>query len=353
MYARDIWQRSKSSLKEKPDVHTRLMKNYKEVPQAWFLGILGVMILVSIVACEVYNEQLQLRWWGVLLACGLAFFFTLPIGVITAVTNQTPGLNIITEYMIGYIYPGRPVANVCFKTYGYISMTHAVSFLADFKLGHYMKIPPRAMFHAQLLGTVIAAVLNLGTAWWLLTSVPDICQQDLLPANSPWTCPGDTIFYDASVIWGLIGPKRMFGSLGLYNAVNWFFLFGALAPVPFWVLHKIFPDKKWITYIYTPVLIGATGMMPPATAVNYTSWFLIGYIFNHLVFKYRKGWWQRYNYILSAALDAGLAFMGVLLYFVLQLEDKNMSWWGENLDNCPLAACPTAPGVTRNGCPVF
>lgn len=30
-------------------------------------------------------------------------------------------------------------------------MTHAVSFLADFKLGHYMKIPPRAMFHAQVL----------------------------------------------------------------------------------------------------------------------------------------------------------------------------------------------------------
>jgi hypothetical protein len=64
------------------------MKNYKEVPQVWFLGILGVMILISIVACEVYNEQLQLRWWGVLLACGVAFFFTLPIGVITALTNQ-------------------------------------------------------------------------------------------------------------------------------------------------------------------------------------------------------------------------------------------------------------------------
>ena len=63
---------------------------------------------------------------------------------------QTPGLNIITEYMMGYIYPGRPIANVCFKTYGYISMTQAVSFLSDFKLGHYMKIPPRAMFHAQV-----------------------------------------------------------------------------------------------------------------------------------------------------------------------------------------------------------
>lgn len=85
---REILQRSKSSLNEKPDVHTRLMKKYKEVPQSWFLGILGAMIILSIIACEVYNDQLQLRWWGVLLACGLALFFTLPIGVITAITNQ-------------------------------------------------------------------------------------------------------------------------------------------------------------------------------------------------------------------------------------------------------------------------
>ncbi|KAG0564288.1 hypothetical protein KC19_8G099100 [Ceratodon purpureus] len=37
-------------------------------------------------------------------------------------------------------FAGRPVANVCFKTYGYISMTQAVYFLSDFKLGHYKKI---------------------------------------------------------------------------------------------------------------------------------------------------------------------------------------------------------------------
>jgi OPT family oligopeptide transporter len=311
------------------------------------------MILISVAACEFYNDQLQLRWWGVLLACGMALFFTLPIGVITAITNQTPGLNIITEYLIGYIYPGRPVANVCFKTYGYISMTQAVYFLSDFKLGHYMKIPPRAMFSAQLLGTVIAAVVNLGTAWWLLTTIPDICNSDVLPSGSPWTCPGDTVFFDASVIWGLIGPKRMFGSLGIYKAINWFFLIGALAPVPFWILHKTFPDKKWPLYVYTPILIGATGNMPPATAVNYIAWFLVGFIFNFVVFRFRKVWWQRYNYVLSAALDAGLAFMGVLLYFALQVEDKNISWWGSSVDRCPLASCPTRPGVFKDGCPAF
>lgn len=63
---------------------------------------------------------------------------------------QTPGLNIITEYIMGLIYPGKPIANVCFKVYGYMSMSQAVSFLSDFKLGHYMKIPPRSMFLVQV-----------------------------------------------------------------------------------------------------------------------------------------------------------------------------------------------------------
>ena len=63
---------------------------------------------------------------------------------------QTPRLNAITEYMMGLIYPGRPIANVSFKVYGYMSMNQAVSFLNDFKLGHYVKIPPRSMFLVQV-----------------------------------------------------------------------------------------------------------------------------------------------------------------------------------------------------------
>jgi hypothetical protein len=76
--------------------------------------------------------------------------FDFPINDIKFFYIQTPGLNIITEYAMGLIYPGRPIANVCFKTYGYMSMAQAVSFLSDFKLGHYMKIPPRSMFLVQV-----------------------------------------------------------------------------------------------------------------------------------------------------------------------------------------------------------
>ncbi|KAL6956822.1 OPT superfamily [Sarracenia purpurea var. burkii] len=351
-HGRELWQQSKSAFQEtKMDVHTKLMRKYKQVPEFWFSCILVINIAATIFVCEYYKDQLQLPWWGVLLACGIAFFFTLPIGVISATTNQTPGLNVITEYIIGYIYPGYPVANMCFKVYGYISMKQGITFLQDFKLGHYMKIPPRSMFMAQLVGTLVSALVHLGTAWRLMETIPHICNRALLPPGSPWTCPGDHVFYDASVIWGLIGPRRIFGDLGYYAAINWFFLAGAIAPLLVWLAHKVFPNQHWIKLVTVPVLLGAANEMPPATAVNYTSWILIGFISGFVVYRYSREWWSRHNYVLSGALDAGLAFMAVLLYLCLGMQHVALDWWGGDSDGCPLASCPTADGVVVRGCP--
>ncbi|KAK2640102.1 hypothetical protein Ddye_027897 [Dipteronia dyeriana] len=69
---------------------------------------------------------------------------------IACVNLQQPGLNVITELVIGYMYPEKPLANVTFKTYGYISMVQALGFVSDFKLGHYMKVPPKSMFIVQI-----------------------------------------------------------------------------------------------------------------------------------------------------------------------------------------------------------
>ncbi|CAK9136949.1 unnamed protein product [Ilex paraguariensis] len=351
-YGREIYDRFRASYRGKEDIHTKLMRKYDDIPSWWFYILLGVTFAVSLVLCIFLNDQVQMPWWGLLFACAIAFIFTLPISIITATTNQTPGLNIITEYVMGLIIPGRPIANVCFKVYGYMSMAQAVSFLSDFKLGHYMKIPPRSMFIVQFIGTVLAGTINIAVAWWLLNSIENICQDDLLPPDSPWTCPGDRVFFDASVIWGLVGPKRIFGSLGYYSSMNWFFLGGALGPFVVWLFHKAFPKQAWIPLINLPVLLGATAMMPPATPLNYNAWIIVGTIFNFFVFRYRKQWWQRYNYILSAALDAGVAFMAVLLYFTVGMENKGLTWWGTNGEHCNLATCPTAQGINVDGCPV-
>lgn len=254
--------------------------------------------------------------------------------------------------MIGYILPGKPIANLIFKIYGRISTVHALSFLSDLKLGHYMKIPPRCMYTAQLVGTVVAGIINLAVAWWMLENIDNICDESL-PKDSPWTCPKYRVTFDASVIWGLIGPGRLFAHGGLYRNLVWLYLIGAVLPVPIWVLSKVFPEKKWIPLINIPVISYGFAGMPPATPTNIASWLITGTIFNYFVFRYRKGWWQKYNYVLSAALDAGTAFMGVLLFFAFQNEHITLHWWGTELDRCPLATCPTEPGIAVKGCPVF
>ncbi|XP_031264016.1 oligopeptide transporter 5-like [Pistacia vera] len=352
-----MWKMTTGAVRDKfNDVHTRIMKkNYAAVPQWWFHIILILTVALSIFACEGFDAQLQLPWWGLLLACAIALFFTLPIGIIQATTNQQPGLNVITELIIGYMYPGRPLANVTFKTYGYISMSQALSFLGDFKLGHYMKIPPRSMFIVQLTGTIVSSTVYFATAWWLLVKVDHICDTTVLPASSPWTCPGDDVFYSASIIWGIVGPGKMFTNQGVYPEMNWFFLIGLLAPVPVWYFSRKFPEKKWIKLINFPIIFGGTGYMPPARAVHYLSWGAVGIFFNYYLFRRHKRWWARHTYILSGAMDAGVAFMGVFLYFAVQSSGKSgPDWWGApSNDHCPLAKCPTAAGIEVKGCPLL
>lgn len=85
---REIYQRYRESTKGKEDIHTRLMRRYEDIPSWWFYVLLVVTIAVSLCLCIFLNDQVQMPWWGLIFACALAFVFTLPIGIITATTNQ-------------------------------------------------------------------------------------------------------------------------------------------------------------------------------------------------------------------------------------------------------------------------
>lgn len=80
---------SRSAMKNaKMDIHAKLMKNYKQVPEWWFLILLIGSIALSLLMSFVWSKDVQLKWWGMLFAFGLAWIVTLPIGVIQATTNQ-------------------------------------------------------------------------------------------------------------------------------------------------------------------------------------------------------------------------------------------------------------------------
>ncbi|KAG0018527.1 hypothetical protein BGZ82_000411 [Podila clonocystis] len=293
-----------------------LLYNGKEIVPQWWYGILFVITLaLSFVTCIVWN---YMPWWAVILAMAIAIFFVLPVGIVQAVTNQQLGLNIITEYVIGYILPGHAIANVTFKTYGYIVNVQALTFIADLKLGQYMKISPRIMYMTQLLSTIIACTVNLATATWLVNTRPNICTEE----GYPFTCRNTNTFYSASVIWGAIGPARAFGNKdgALYSPVQWGFLVGAVLPLIFWLLARKFPNVK---LVHWRVLLAAMSYMPPYLPYMYSNGLFVGFIFMFLIRRYNYGWWTRYNYLTSAALDSGVAIASLVIYFTLQNQEIN------------------------------
>lgn len=61
-------------------------------------------------------------------------------GIIQAITSQQTGLNIITEFIVGYMLPGRPIAMMLFKSWGYMLMSNGLTFVQDMKVGHYVSL---------------------------------------------------------------------------------------------------------------------------------------------------------------------------------------------------------------------
>lgn len=57
-------------------------------------------------------------WWAFLVCIAIPLIWTVPVGIIFATTNIQIGLNVFTEFVIGYMLPGRPVALMLFKAYG-------------------------------------------------------------------------------------------------------------------------------------------------------------------------------------------------------------------------------------------
>ncbi|KAI9462088.1 OPT oligopeptide transporter [Boletus coccyginus] len=331
-FRKQIWVQSRRSMREQPDIHARLMSQYEQVPEWWYAIIFVSMFVFGVILIEMWHTEFPI--WAFCLSLAIALFYVIPVGMITAITNQTVGLNVITELIVGYALPGRPIAMMMFKTWGYITMTQALTFSSDFKLGHYMKIPPRSMFWAQVVATIITGTVQLGVQAWMFTNIPDICS----PAQkNGFICPSTEVFGTASIVWGVIGPARVFSPGQIYGGLTYFFLIGALCPVIAYMIHRKWPNNI-VRYVNFPVIFNGLGAIPPASALNYVPWAIVGFVFNYYIRRRHFAWWIKYNYVLSSALDAGVAFAVIIIFFALQYPKNGtiglntvQAWWGNTV----------------------
>ncbi|KAE8152880.1 OPT oligopeptide transporter protein-domain-containing protein [Aspergillus avenaceus] len=318
----DLWEQWKG--RNQKDVHSRLMESYKDVPWWWFAAVTILMFVLSIVTNEVWHKGLPA--WAVVVAFVLPMIYFIPIGIIKAVTNITSNqLNLITEFIGGYAFLGRPVANMAFKFYGYVAVSQGLEFVADMKLAHYLHIAPRTLFLAQGLATLVGAIVQCGVTVFMITRIDGVCTSD---AAGGFTCPHGRVTYSSSLIWGALGPGRNFSPGQIYGKLLWFFLAGPLVIIVTYVIGRRWKQANYLSW---PVAFGAMSLVPPATGINFSSWWLVNLIFNGIIKRRRPAWWSKYNYVLSAALDCAVAVATVIIFFCITLPAGPLNWWGNTV----------------------
>ncbi|KAJ3410399.1 hypothetical protein HDV05_003833 [Chytridiales sp. JEL 0842] len=319
-YGKDILQRFRVSMAEldKDDVHAKLMSAYPDVPDYWYYGLLIVNVILGILVCE--YGGFDLPWWGVLLALALAGVSMIPLGIIQAITGQPIGLNVMSEFLIGWILPGRFVSVVSFKTLSYMAMAQGLSLVQDLKLSHYMKIPPRAMFTVQLVSTIGAMVINVFTAFFIYDKMGDRFDNP----SSGWSAVGYRIFFNAGAIWGAIGPSRFFGPSSPYFPLLLGFVFGAILPVVFWAGYKITKNDMW-KLVNIPVLaVNPSGV--GTTRSDLVSPILVSVLVNQYIRNKYPSWWKRFALVMSAAFDTGAAITVSIIFFAVTMNNVTIPW---------------------------
>lgn len=246
-----------------------------------------------------------------------------------AVTNQHSSLYLICQLLCGIVFPGRPVANMIFVTYSYISSAQGIKFSSDLKLGHYMKIPPRILFGVQMMATLVSSLTQIGVLNWMFAFIPGLCTPQ---AMNGFNCPIARVHFNGSILWGVVGPQRFFGPGAIYRPLVWAFLLGAIAPVGTWILGRRSKKNIW-RMINFPILFGSLSWIPPATGLNFSIWAVVCFVFNYVIRRRKTAWWEKYAMTLSAALDSGLAFAVIVVFFACIYPGwvDGFQWWGTEI----------------------
>jgi OPT family oligopeptide transporter len=133
-YGKDIVAAAKNTKNVSKDVHTKLYERYKEPSVWWYVGMFAIFVTLGVLSVVTTPLKEQLPVWAFFFALLIAAVFIIPVGMIYSITNLAIGLNVFTEMIISYMLPGRPMAMMTFKTFGYITMNQGMTYAQDQKL---------------------------------------------------------------------------------------------------------------------------------------------------------------------------------------------------------------------------
>ncbi|ORZ30583.1 OPT oligopeptide transporter protein-domain-containing protein [Catenaria anguillulae PL171] len=336
-YGSSIWRRFRGVNKNKEglDIHCLLIDQYDEVPQSVYIVLLALITVATVAVCQF--SAMAMPWYMTLLSIGFSAVACFPIAIILATTGVQLYLNVVSQFLLGLLMPGFPIVQMAFKSLAVSVGQQCMFLLTDLKLGHYMKIPPRHVFITQITASIVSALVSYAaTVFWLnnpdhhlwIKTLPQLLEEDGNSLAAQWGSAGNRVFYSASIIWGLVGPRRFFFETAYGAVILWGLVIGAMTPIVIKMLDLVSGKRIPWKYVQGPLLFN--GVVPGGDQSFVFTGFLVALFFQFFMYRYRTNWWKRYNYILACALDVGVAIAAFVVTFGLEGLNIHFPEWALN-----------------------
>ena len=131
-------------------------------------------------------------------------------------------------------------------------------------------------------------------------SLPNVCTQE---AAFRMTCPYQTSFYTATIFWGVLGPKKLFGKGQRYNMMLLGFPIGLAAVLIYWGLRRKFPRSKLLRQIHPVMIIsGPVSYYPPFNLAYNLGNLYVNLLSFHYIRKKYLAFWAKVS---GSARDTG------------------------------------------------
>ncbi|KAF7302311.1 OPT oligopeptide transporter [Mycena chlorophos] len=310
-HSKTVWKIIRAGKDAIDDPHYKKMKVYPELSNWSYLAVFLVCLGVAI--GTTYGAHSQLPAWGTIIALLFAFIFIPVIGTLYATVGYAPSIENLIQMLGGALIPGKPVANMYFSMYGYQPVVQANTLCADLKTGQYTKLPPRATFLVQVIGSIVGGLLNFVIMKVIIKAHAPILLS--VQGTNIWSGQQVQSFNSDAISWGALG-KPLYAPGTQYAFVPYMLLVGLLFPLPFWYLHRRFP-KFGFDHVFTPILTAELGYLSVGINSSVFTSFLLAIFSQYYLRKYRATWFRKYNFLLSAALDGGTSVMIFVFTFAV------------------------------------
>ncbi|KAL6909302.1 OPT oligopeptide transporter domain-containing protein [Trichoderma evansii] len=309
-YEKNLRQEKIASDEVDPHYKLMLQNGYAEVPNWWY----GIVLVLSFVIgiATLYAIKSTLPWWGFIVSNIFAALFILFFGAQMGLTgfqfNQQP----VIQMLGGYLLPGKPLANMYFTVFGFNGIQQGQWLARDLKLAQLAHLPPKATFTAQMVGTIIGAIMD----YVMMVSIVDNQTSTLLSIDGTniWSGQNVQSYNTLAVAWSL--AKNMFSVGSQYQWVTLAYLVGFAAPIPFWLAWKL-TKYEFFRDINTSIIIWYCGVLCVGVNSSLLMFFGLGIFAQGYLRRFHPGLFIKYNYLISAALDGGTQVMVFILSFAV------------------------------------